>query len=48
VGAAKLAKETDVRYSLILTSGGHEATLRIDAHSVWNPFRQLGLLKFRC
>ena len=48
VGAAKLAKETDVRYSLILTSGGHKATLRIDAHSVWNPFRQLGLLKFRC
>jgi type VI secretion system protein ImpL len=46
--AAKLDKESEVRYSLTLASGGHEANLRIDAHSVWNPFRQLGLLKFRC
>jgi type VI secretion system protein ImpL len=46
--AAKLAKESEVRYSLILASGGHEAKLRIDANSVWNPFRQLALLKFRC
>ncbi len=46
--AAKLAKESEVRYSLILASGGHEAKLRIDANSVWNPFRQLPLLKFRC
>jgi type VI secretion system protein ImpL len=46
--AANLAKESEVRYSLTLASGGHKANLRIDAHSVWNPFRQLGLLKFRC
>jgi type VI secretion system protein ImpL len=49
--AAKLtreSKDSDVRYSLALANGGHQADLRIDAHSVWNPFRQLALLKFRC
>jgi type VI secretion system protein ImpL len=46
--AVKLTQQSDVRYSLAVTSGGHQADLRIDAHSVWNPFRQLGLLKFRC
>jgi type VI secretion system protein ImpL len=46
--AARLVKESEVRYSLTLATGGHEANLRIDAHSVWNPFRQSGLLKFRC
>jgi len=45
---ATLARESDIRYSLTVTSGGHEANLRIDANSVWNPFRQRELLKFRC
>jgi type VI secretion system protein ImpL len=46
--AMKLTPESQVRYSLTIAGGVHEANLRIDADSVWNPFRQLALLKFRC
>jgi type VI secretion system protein ImpL len=46
--AVKLTRQSDVRYSLTVASGGHAASLRIDADSVWNPFRQPGLVKFRC
>jgi type VI secretion system protein ImpL len=47
--AAQVDRESEVRYSLTLASGGHRARLRLDASSVWNPFGQRDQLReFHC
>jgi type VI secretion system protein ImpL len=48
VDAAEIQTETDVRYALTWRRGNHQATLRIEAVSVRNPFNKADVQQFRC
>ena len=46
--AGKLQSTSDVKYTLDLSGGGHEAKVTIEALSVRNPFLKNDLRQFRC
>jgi type VI secretion system protein ImpL len=48
VDDADVQQETDVRYLLTWKAGGHEASVRLDALSVRNPYMKTDLQQFRC
>lgn len=46
--AAKVERETDVRYVIIFAQGSHEARVVVEAESIRNPFGKNELQQFRC
>jgi len=46
--AATLHAETDVRFDAVFQSGGHQATVIIEAASIRNPYLKSTLNQFRC
>jgi type VI secretion system protein ImpL len=46
--AGRLVPESDVRYTLNLQAGAHEARVRLEATSIRNPFLRSDLREFRC
>ena len=48
VGAARLDRESEVRYAMTISAGGHEARLTLEAPSLRNPYAARDLQQFRC
>jgi type VI secretion system protein ImpL len=48
VDAGQLHSETELRHMVGFASGGHQARVRIDASSVWNPWASNEWQQFRC
>jgi type VI secretion system protein ImpL len=48
VDAGDLRSETELRHMVSFASGGHQARVRIDASSVWNPWVSRDWQQFRC
>jgi type VI secretion system protein ImpL len=46
--AARVQRETDVRYVLHLQLGGHQARVRLEAASIRNPYASRDVQQFRC
>jgi len=46
--AAAVSGQSDTRFLLNISAGGHNARLRLDAASIRNPFAQPALARFRC
>jgi type VI secretion system protein ImpL len=46
--AAQVRQESDLRYEVTFEKGGYTSLVRIDASSVFNPFRLRDLQQFRC
>jgi type VI protein secretion system component VasK len=44
----RLQGESDVRYTLDLQAGGHEAKYIVEATSIRNPFNKADLRQFKC
>jgi type VI protein secretion system component VasK len=41
-------RESEVRYTLTIATGGHEAQLALEAPSLRNPYAGRDLQQFRC
>jgi type VI secretion system protein ImpL len=46
--AATVKAETDVRFNVAVQSGGHLATVLIEANSIRNPYQKSAVHQFRC
>jgi type VI secretion system protein ImpL len=48
VNAARVDRESEVRYVMTIAAGGHEARLTLEAPSLRNPYASRDLQQFRC
>ena len=46
--AARVDRESEVRYAMTISAGGHEAKLTLEAPSLRNPYAGRDLQQFRC
>jgi hypothetical protein len=48
VDSGDVQSETELRHVVSFASGGHQARVRIEALSVWNPWATQEWQQFRC
>jgi type VI secretion system protein ImpL len=48
IDGVRVERETEVRYALIISAGGHQARVTIEAPTIRNPYGRRELQQFRC